>query len=66
MLIEKLQPVWNRLIDGFGIHDPGRRRPQERSKWDTIHPGRPFANRLPPNRRTVREILAALEAELRS
>lgn len=61
LLIEKFKPVWNRLIDGFGIHDPGKRRPQERSKWDTLHPGRPFAERLPRNRRTADELLGLLD-----
>ena len=44
--------VWNSALDGFGIHDPGRgRQQQRRSAWDTVHPGRPFADRLPPNER---------------
>lgn len=63
LLIEKFKPAWNRIIDGFGIHDPGRRRPQERSKWDTLHPGRPFAKRLPQNRRTTKELLGLLDTE---
>lgn len=44
--------VWNSVLDGFGIHDPGRgRRQQKCSAWDTVHPGRPFAGQLPPNER---------------
>ena len=65
LLIERFKPIWNHLIDGFGIHDPGARRPQERSKWDMVHPGRSFATRLPPNRRKSDQILATLVAELR-
>ena len=41
------RPLWNVLIDGFGNHDPGKGRyNQERSRWDELHPGRPWANRL--------------------
>jgi len=65
LLIEKFKPVWNRIIDGFGIHDPGGgRRQQERSKWDTLHPGRPFAKQLRPNKQNVEQILATLRAKL--
>ena len=47
MLIETLQPLWNRAIDGFGNNTPGGRRlTQFRSPWDVLHPGRKFANRL--------------------
>lgn len=50
LLIEKFQPLWNVLIEGFGIHTPGAgRRKQVRSKWDTLHPGRAFARDLPMN-----------------
>ena len=46
-LIDHYLPVWNRCIDGFGIHDPGKGRYQgEKSWWDTLHPGRPFAENL--------------------
>lgn len=47
LLIEMYQPLWNRKIDGFGNHDPGKGRyNQQRSPWDAIHPGRPWAERL--------------------
>ncbi len=46
-LIDHYMPVWNRCIEGFGIHDPGKGRQQgEKSWWDTLHPGRPFAANL--------------------
>ncbi|MCY3772119.1 MAG: Eco29kI family restriction endonuclease [Gemmatimonadetes bacterium] len=46
-LIDHYLPVWNRCIDGFGIHDPGKGRQEgEKSWWDTLHPGRPFAANL--------------------
>jgi hypothetical protein len=47
MLIEQFQPIWNRVIDGFGNNDPGARRAtQYRSPWDVLHPGRAFAEKL--------------------
>lgn len=47
LLIEMFAPLWNRKIDGFGNHDPGSGRyNQQRSWWDVVHPGRPWANKL--------------------
>ena len=46
-LIEFYKPVWNLCLDGFGDHDPGRgRRDSQRSWWDTLHPGRSWADHL--------------------
>ena len=46
LLIAKFSPIWNKLIDGFGNHDPGSGRyNQLRSKWDTLHPGRTWAEK---------------------
>ncbi len=57
LMIEQFKPIWNVVIDGFGNHDPGAgRRQQQRSAWDVLHPGRPWANRLQPNSRTEREL----------
>ena len=37
LLIEKFQPVWNRVLDGFGNHDPGSGRyAQQKSPWDEL------------------------------
>ncbi len=47
ILIERYGPIWNRVLTGFGNHDPGGgRRNQKRSLWDTVHPGRPWADSL--------------------
>ncbi|MEE8204048.1 MAG: Eco29kI family restriction endonuclease [Alphaproteobacteria bacterium] len=44
MLIARFSPLWNKVVDGFGNHDPGSGRyKQFRSRWDTLHPGRPWA-----------------------
>lgn len=49
LLIEKFQPVWNRILDGFGNHDPGKgRSEQQQSPWDELHPGRTWAEKLNP------------------
>ena len=58
LLISMLSPLWNKLIDGFGNHDPGAGRyNQQRSTWDEIHPGRPWAAKLRPHPRSTDEIL---------
>lgn len=45
--VNAYRPLWNSLIDGFGIHDPGSGRyDQRRSVWDTLHPGRSWAEKL--------------------
>lgn len=57
LLIEKFVPIWNKEIDGFGNHDPGSgRRNQQKSLWDVLHPGRPWANKLQPNRSDVFQV----------
>jgi hypothetical protein len=57
LLIESFQPLWNVLIEGFGIHTPGAgRKKQVRSKWDTLHPGRALAADLPPNPKSSAEL----------
>ena len=43
-LIKRYHPVWNTYLEGFGKHDQGRNRAATtRSWWDTLHPGRPWA-----------------------
>lgn len=47
VLIQKFQPLWNRVIDGFGNKTPGKGRAiQKRSSWDVLHPGRRFVEKL--------------------
>ena len=45
LMIDTFAPVWNKLIDGFGIHTPGKNRPQTMSAWDVLHPGRAFVTK---------------------
>ena len=47
VLINKLKPVWNTRLSGFGIHDPGKGRyEQARSIWDQLHPGRSWTLKM--------------------
>lgn len=63
IFIEMFQPVWNTRLGGFGNHAPGSGRDkQKRSPWDTLHPGRSWAGRLPPNELDAAAVLRALEA----
>lgn len=58
MLIEMFTPVWNKVLDGFGNHDPGKGRyKQQRSFWDVVHPGRPWAEKCAANTLKTREEL---------
>jgi len=57
LMITRFTPVWNTLIDGFGNHTPGSGREKGmRPKWDTLHPGRKWAEKLPPHKDTAEEI----------
>lgn len=61
LLIQTYSPVWNRLIDGFGNHDPGKGRHQgQMPSWDVLHPGRGWASKLQPNKRLVDELQTAI------
>jgi hypothetical protein len=62
LLIQHYSPLWNSSIDGFGNHDPGKGRyNQKRSEWDTLHPGRAWANKLQPNPLTAVELTSRVE-----
>jgi hypothetical protein len=65
MMISKFVPVWNRVIDGFGNHDPGKGRyQQQRSPWDVLHPGRAWAARCAECNRSEKDLLEALRLHL--
>ncbi|MGK3201052.1 Eco29kI family restriction endonuclease [Amycolatopsis sp. MEPSY49] len=66
-LIREHRPVWNALLDGFGNHDPGKgRRAGIRTRWDTLHPGRPWAPNFPPRDETPDAIEQDVREYLRS
>jgi hypothetical protein len=61
LLIEMFSPLWNKVIDGFGNHDPGRGRyKQQKSAWDVLHPGRDWAAKCQPHARTEAAILKGI------
>jgi len=70
LMISTFKPLWNRLLDGFGNHDPGSGRYNGlRPLWDVLHPGRAWAEKCKPRPETREEIgrivieyLAATEA----
>jgi len=66
LLIETFKPVWNMLVDGFGHHDQGKaRRSQKKSAWDTLHPGRPWAEKVEqPNDKSAEQIAKDVVAYL--
>lgn len=70
-MIRRHQPVWNARIDGFGNHAPGRGRAKgARPQWDTLHPGRTWAQALPSALKSADELQQDaqeyLESRLRS
>lgn len=59
VVIARFAPVWNVIVDGFGNHDPGRGRSAGvRSRWDTLHPGRPWATNFPARSESGADIAA--------
>lgn len=61
-LIGLYKPIWNKemkICYGFGKHgDSSETRANERSPWDMLHPGRPWAEGNNPNRRSLAQIRA--------
>ena len=65
LLINQYSPLWNVKLDGFGTHDPGSGRyNQRRAPWDVVHPGRQWATRLRDGNKTAEEYLADITAFL--
>lgn len=67
LLIAKFDPLWNKLIDGFGNHDPGKgRHAGLRPRWDVLHPGRSWANRCQPREENSEQIIREVREYLRA
>ncbi|MEX2580266.1 MAG: Eco29kI family restriction endonuclease [Verrucomicrobiales bacterium] len=67
LVIEKFTPLWNKVVDGFGNHDPGAGRyGGRRPLWDELHPGRPWAERCLAPRLPKEGILAAVSDYMKS
>lgn len=66
LLIYHFRPLWNVVVEGFGLHDPGGARyGSARSSWDELHPGRSWAARLGASRRSRAEILHSVADHLK-
>ncbi len=64
-LITTFQPLWNRYVWGFGSNAAGGGREQgKRSRWDTVHPGCPGAERLRDNDLSVDQIIDIIRQSL--
>lgn len=67
LLIAKFDPLWNKLIDGFGNHDPGSgRHAGLRPRWDVLHPGRHWAEKCQPRTETAKQIVGEARDYLRN
>ena len=64
LLIGRFRPLWNVVVEGFGLNAPGRRRHGgERSDWDELHPGRPWRDQM-VQKRQPEEIIEEIRAHL--
>lgn len=64
LLIRRFRPVWNSVVHGFGLNDPGRHRyGGDRSDWDEIHPGRSWRDAM-RRKRTARQIFGEVRRHL--
>ena len=60
-LIRKYSPLWNQTVAGFGLHHVGKERfNQQRTQWDTLHPGRSWICHLTGVSPDLNEIRAAI------
>jgi hypothetical protein len=58
LLISTYNPVWNRVVDGFGNHDPGAGRYNGlRPLWDVLHPGRYWAPKCRERPESAQDII---------
>lgn len=68
-LIEMYKPIWNdktAVCYGLGKHgDNPETRGNERSPWDTLHPGRKWAEKSPPNKKGIAQIKADIAEHFR-
>lgn len=65
LLIAAFSPIWNRLVDGFGNHDPGGGRRQGMCpRWDVLHPGRSWAHKMAMRQETADQIAEEVKTYL--
>lgn len=67
-LISFFKPIWNsetKICFGLGKHgDSSETRSNKRSPWDTLHPGREWADSITENQKTRQMILQQIAAHL--
>lgn len=67
-LIRLFRPIWNKetkVCHGIGKHgDSAATRRNRRSPWDTMHPGRPWAEATEGDQQSRAEIVATIEQHL--
>lgn len=67
LIIQRFQPLWNQVVDGFGNHDPGAGRyGGMRPSWDELHPGRSWAAKCQPPKLTRKQILESVNLYMES
>jgi len=65
LLLSKYAPLWNKTVDGFGNHNPGRGRVAGMMpRWDTLHPGRPWAPNHQPRNETAEQLITEIRHQL--
>ena len=58
LIIQRFQPLWNHVVEGFGNHDPGGGRyGGMRPLWDELHPGRSWAQKCQAPKKMREQIL---------
>jgi hypothetical protein len=63
LLISRFKPLWNHVVEGFGINAPGKGRlAQQLSPWDTLHSGRPSVRGLTGEKRREEDIEKLIRA----
>jgi hypothetical protein len=69
-LIRLFRPIWNteiKIAFGIGKHgDAATTRLNGRSPWDTLHPGRPWADATDKDQKPLPVIISAIESHLTS
>ncbi len=67
LLISRFMPIWNKHVDGFGNHDPGKGRYNGlMPRWDVVHPGRGWAVKCKSRPETASIIEGEIADYLRS
>ena len=67
LLIARFTPPWNKVVGGFGNHDPGRGRyRQAQSRWDVLHPGRSWSLKCQPRAESAIQVQNKVKEYLRS